>query len=260
MNNNFSKGVFININTPNKKKIDNEIKKIQLYKNLQHIEIWFDHPELNFNIFKYTIKKIPSKIKTIIHAPFITINLATYQLINNASIKILQNIYNWSNELNIPAVIFHSGKIPFFQDKKTSLRYLNDSLKKLSINKKTKLCLENMPKTKKGTLKSYPDSLLELTTIVNNNKQLFFCLDIGHVIQNNEKNYLIWLTQNKDKIIDIHFHDAIKNGPGHLELGTGDLKPEIFIKKLEEINYKNFLSLEVIGDQEKIISWQKYLN
>lgn len=82
-----------------------------------------------------------------------------------------------------------------------------------------------------------------------------FTLDIGHVLQNQE-DWMKWVENHVERIHDIHLHDAFWGGKAHLPLGTADLKCEDFFLFLADKDYDKFVSLEVVGTEETIQSWQ----
>ncbi|MCX6727151.1 MAG: TIM barrel protein [Candidatus Shapirobacteria bacterium] len=114
------------------------------------------------------------------------------------------------------------------------------------------LTVENMP-IRRGAENHFP-VLEELDNLSKFISDINYTIDIGHCIQNGEDFYQ-FITDYKDKIKNIHFHNAVKNGKAHYGLQIqGELDFKKLINFLNKINYQHYLTLEVLDDEDKIES------
>jgi sugar phosphate isomerase/epimerase len=104
----------------------------------------------------------------------------------------------------------------------------------------TALCVENLE-----------DSLFDLALPLIEQAGTSICLDVGHLAwQTGDE--LSFLAQHQDRIREVHLHDA-KRGPAsegtpirdHLALGRGEIDYRAFLRKLEEIDYRGVVILEL---------------
>ena len=93
-------------------------------------------------------------------------------------------------------------------------------------------------------------------------EKLGVLLDIGHLYQigiNLSQPIRIF----KDRLIDVHIHDATleKNyqKATHLPIGKGTIGFPGFIKLLREVHYDGWLTLEIRGNEKEIIQSKQYL-
>ncbi|MDD2225061.1 MAG: sugar phosphate isomerase/epimerase [Candidatus Shapirobacteria bacterium] len=201
------------------------------------------------------LKKQLSNYQLIIHAPFTSMSLVSgHKLIDEASIKILKKTIDQSIALNAKLITVHTGKYPVYSTPKKASEFFSQNFQKLVnyANEKIILTTENMP-IRRGAEIHFP-MLKELGNLSKLIPNINYTLDIGHCIQNGEDFYQ-FITDNKDKIKDIHFHNAIKNGKAHYGLHLkGDLDFKKLVDFLNKINYQNYLTLEVLDDEDKIES------
>ncbi len=87
-----------------------------------------------------------------------------------------------------------------------------------------------------------------------------FTLDIGHCIQNGD-DYLSFIELNKDRIVNIHLHNALKDGKAHYGFHkNGQLNLKKLISTLKRIQYSGFMSLEILQTEDIKKSWAVLLN
>lgn len=251
----FSVGVFLNIQLGTIAEIETQVNHIRGLKNVGHIEIWREARELEAGVTE-AIQKLGSEYKLIMHAPFIGLAFANHAEVAEASLKVLQYFYNWGLEIGAQVYTIHAGVKPFYQKAGADIELVVKYLSQLQVKPSLKPVLEHMPVSKNFTTAPVSVvSLEELEQAVNALPNFGFNVDIGHVIQN-EENWEDWMTQNLDRVYDIHFHDAFLGGKAHLPLGTADFKCMEFFEFLDKHHYKNFLSLEVIGLKAISDSWE----
>ncbi|MDD4785217.1 MAG: sugar phosphate isomerase/epimerase [Candidatus Shapirobacteria bacterium] len=253
MINKFKLGIFLNILTSNREQWLKDINFIKTISGLNHLEIWLEaylSPQdinwLKEQLFDYQL---------IIHAPFTSMSLVSgHNLIDEASIKIIKKTIDQSVALNANLITVHSGKYPVYSNPQKASKIFSENFQKLInyANKKIILTTENMP-IRRGAENHFPvlEELGNLSKIISD---INYTIDIGHCIQNGEDFYQ-FITKNKNKIKDIHFHNAVKNGKAHYGLQLpGELDFKKLIGFLNKINYQNYLTLEVLDNEDKIKS------
>lgn len=251
----FSVGVFLNILHGTEAEVRPQVEHIRSLAGVGHIEIWREANTLEPSV-EEIIKELATQYKIIIHAPFINVSLSGHVRLVQAAVELLQEYYNWGLEMGAHVFTIHGGHKPFFQEVETDITAIANSLKNFKVSPALRCTLEHMPVAKHfSTNPNSIMSLVELKQVVDLLPNFGFTVDIGHVIQN-EENWEEWMTQNLDRVYDIHFHDAFLGGKAHLPLGTADFKCMEFFEFLDKHHYKNFLSLEVIGAAAVSDSWQ----
>ena len=150
-------------------------------------------------------------------------------------------------------------------DKKKMLDNCAGSLIELasySALKNIKIAIENLPPEFLCDSTEEIDYVLKKTikSFKNNNKghlsdYMGICLDTGHANLKNNLNEL--LNEFKNKIFSIHLHDNIGDTGKdrslglddlHLVPGKGNTGWSAFFKNILNINYKGFIILEIISD------------
>ncbi|PIZ96527.1 MAG: hypothetical protein COX80_01130 [Candidatus Magasanikbacteria bacterium CG_4_10_14_0_2_um_filter_33_14] len=256
MNYKFSLGVFINIKFGTLVEVEEEIKMLDSLEGLEHIEIWREADYLEPEADKL-LRSLKNKYRLILHAPFINITMASnHELVNQASVETMQKYYDWGVDIGVEVITLHGGHKPFFQSTEVDIENIAKTLAGLKTNDKLQATLEHMPLGKhfSTSINSLMD-IEDLEKAVNLLPNWGFTLDIGHVLQNQE-DWMKWVENHVERIHDIHLHDAFWGGKAHLPLGTADLKCEDFFLFLADKDYDKFVSLEVVGTEETIQSWQ----
>lgn len=132
---------------------------------------------------------------------------------------------------------------------------------KRSCPQKIPFTIENLPPPG-GLFEDFFGSLKEFARLKKRLTHLNFTLDVGHAFRSGEnlEGILGFLKKYKSSILDIHLHDVTFKGKDHLALGRGDLDFPRFLKTLQDINYKNYLTLETLSQKDTKSSWQKLIN
>lgn len=254
MTHSFSIGVFLNILQGSYEEVQTQIAHIRSLENVDHIEIWREAEILDPKITEALIS-LASDYRLIVHAPFIGLSLSGHDQVAKASVQVLQNFYNWGLEIGARVFTIHGGNKPFYQTVAIDVDSIVRNLSQLTLQPSLKCTLEHMPASKNfSTAPVSIISLEELEQAVNRLPDFGFTVDIGHVIQNEEK-WEEWMERNLNRVYDIHFHDAFLGGKAHLPLGTADFKCAEFFDFLDKHNYQQFLSLEVVGPKAIADSW-----
>ncbi len=250
----FSIGRFLDLTSRDEDILRERLAKIAATPGIEHVEILWEQEEFS-DAFFAEMQNSLAGIRKIIHAPFINTSLVGHRVVNQAVMALHQNVYDRALALGAEVFTIHAGHQSVFQTNAEVNELLLESLGQLKISPQLKPTLENMPHGKRVIDYSTLSSLVELEAAGNQLPDFGYTVDIGHVIQNSEV-WPEWFIRNKNRIYNIHFHDAVKNGKGHLQLGTADLNPAEFIGFLIEQGYDKFLSLEVVGESEINKSWE----
>lgn len=254
----FSVGVFLNILHGTAAEVQPQINHIRSLENVGHIEIWREADVLEPAV-EQIIRELAAEYRLIIHAPFINVAVVGHTHLAQASLKLLQDFYDWGLSIGARVFTIHGGHKPFYQNVATDLKLVAQYFSQLRVQPALKCTLEHMPVSKHfSTNPNTIMSLEELEQAVNQLPEFGFTVDFGHVIQNQEQ-WQDWFERNLHRVYDIHFHDAFLGGKAHLPLGTADFKCAEFFQFLDTHNYQQFMSLEVVGTKEVTQSWQ-YLN
>lgn len=256
----FKKGLFLNITSRNRALWAKDIKNLNNFKFLDFVEIWMEETDLSTDKICW-LKKTLSRYEIIIHAPFINLSLISLHApINKSSIEIIRKTIDFGVQLGAKVITVHGGAFPLFLERSTVRKIFVKNFKRLMsyARNKIEITVENIS-IQKTTQISYPvllDELLEIKSLIPN---INFTLDVGHCIQNDD-DFVNFLMKNKKHIKNIHLHNAKKNGSAHFGFNkSGDLKLQKFLKRLKDINYPNFLSLEVLDKQDLKKSWKMLL-
>ncbi|MBI4999278.1 sugar phosphate isomerase/epimerase [Candidatus Gottesmanbacteria bacterium] len=218
---------------------------------VNHIEIFLEYlpntKELQF------LKQKLSSYQKLIHAPIVNLSLISqWEEVRKVYFKIMDKVLRLSQELEAKVVTCHVGPRPFFIKPTEAQKIVLKEFPPL-FKKGVNLAFENMPPST-GVRLGYP-LLSELESLGEKDPRVFFCLDVGHAIRNEEE-WEKFLRKQTSRIVNIHLHDA-KGDDDHLKLGSGTLNLDKFLKVLEEIHYSGYLTLEVLGENKDIAaSWK----
>jgi sugar phosphate isomerase/epimerase len=178
-----------------------------------------------------------------------------HDLINQASVNIYKKFIDQAVAFNAKLMTIHTGRYPLYYSLQKATEIFAKNFEELLSYADSKLILtaENMF-SGRGAQIDFP-SLEDLTNISKLIPNLNYTIDIGHCIRNNEDFYE-FISQNKNNIQNIHLHNAsFSDKHDHFGLQLpGDLDTKKFINFLNEIDYQNFVTLEVLTDEDKIES------
>lgn len=256
----YSKGVFLNIFSKDKRDWKKQINFINSLRNVNHVEILLEEnltaAELKF------LKSMLKKYDIIIHAPFVHLSLISpHREIRDITINLYLKTLKIAEKFGAKCVTFHCGTRTKFSLKKSAIELLIKNFKKIKERYKGKIVftIENLPAEERGVQVHYPTFLNNFIYLKRRLSWLDFTLDIGHAFQNGEKMNKItkFLKKYQDSILDIHLHDATLRGEAHLALGKGDLNIKEFFNLLNKINYNKFITLETVKDDDTKKSWEK---
>lgn len=253
----FKKGLFLHITSHDTLQWEKDIDNFKNFQHLDSIEIWIEETDLSDDEILW-LKNRLSSYQLIIHAPFINLTLISiHKSINEASLGILKKSIDIGAGLNAKLITFHGGAHPLFLENEIVRKIFIENFKKLMDYAvgKIEITIENIS-MKKNTQISYPVLLDELSEIKKIIPDINFTLDVGHCTQNDDK-FIEFLKKYQSSIKNIHFHNAKIGGQAHYGFNKeGDLDLKNFINILKEIKYSNFISLEVLGDEDITESWK----
>lgn len=250
----FSVGQFLDITSSDEELVRRRVDQLKNVPGLQHVEVYLENVDISDALIEY-VKENFSQLRTIVHAPFVNISLAGRRITNEASVRVLQQAYDIGERWGAEVFTIHAGLVSQFQSFESSMAVLAESLSLLKTRSSCHVTLENMPQRRQeGMMLPLFDTVMSLERALPFLPFVGITLDIGHAIQNDE-DWRAWFVRNKSKIYNIHFHDALRNGKGHLTLGSGHLDAHGFLSFLLEQGYDRFLSSEVVGEQQKHDSW-----
>lgn len=259
----YSKGVFLNIVSKDKKNWKKQIDFINSLGNVNHIEVWLEE-NLTLLELKF-LKSLLKKYDIVIHGPWAHLSLVSpHKEIREISIKLYLQTLRVAEILGAKLVTFHCGTRIKFLSKGAAIKLLIQNLKKIKHCYKGKsiFIIENDPPgPPKKVYQNFPSSLQEMSYLKKSLPWLNFTLDVGHTLQSNDNLDKIskFVKKYKDSILDIHLHDAVLKGEAHLVLGKGDLDVKAFFNLLNRINYNKYVTLETIGQEDTKKSWKKIL-
>lgn len=111
------------------------------------------------------------------------------------------------------------------------------------------LCVENLE-----------DSLFDLALPAIEQHGVSICLDVGHLALQGSS-AIGFLEEHREKIREIHLHDALVPPPGgqgrasdHLALGKGEIDYTAFLTKLKELDFGGPIILEVNSQDDLELS------
>ena len=225
---------------------------------MNHIEV-LPEKELTLKELKF-LKSELKNYEIIIHAPFRDLNLVSFHSeIQKATNELYLRTIKYAKILGTKLITIHGGKRSKFIAKKDTIKMAVQNLKKIKskLPGKVALAIENPPPINNLEY-HFPNLFEDWPCLKNSLPWLGLTFDVGHAIQTVEKQDRMAkiLKENKNSIFNIHLHDATLE-KDHLVLGKGNLDLPKFLKILNKIHYKNYLSLETIPFEDTKSSWKK---
>jgi len=156
----------------------------------------------------------------------------------------IKDCIKFANSLDIKILVCHPILIdPLIYGKIIEIEDDIGDLISLCRKQGSMLCFENLPaEVPKFNRSDEFDNLIE--------KGGFLTLDTGHAITCGI-NPITFVNKFKDKIKHIHLQDGFKGRPDvHYAVGNGELDYITFLNKLEEMNYKEIVMLELVSEKD----------
>ena len=249
------------------------IRQIVTNHGLDAVELTLDlhaiYPQVFDSRFYQSVAELQQTLGFLctVHLPFLWIELASLnEQIREASIASLRQAIEVTRAIDVHTYVLHLWGFTTMQ----VLSQLQDSVQRelvtgvlmsqasrslaalCEVIDPADLCVENLE-----------DSLFELAVPIVEKHGTSICLDVGHLaLQGGSA--LGFLDQHRDRIREVHLHDAIVPGTGewqtardHLALGRGDLDHEAFLDKLAEIGYEGPIILELNSEADLVQSLER---
>ncbi|MEK7202875.1 MAG: TIM barrel protein [Patescibacteria group bacterium] len=221
--------------------INHDFKNIQLYNKITRIRFADIEPLL--------ILKNKQKLTYSFHS-MVQDLFCSDKVIADGEFYLLKEEIRIASLLKCPEIIFHiSKKIPLSVKEKNSLNQLIN----FAIKNNIILCLENNSSTS-------PFSGDYLIDFLNEYKNLFFCLDIGHFNIALKKglvsNFDNFLEKVKNKIIQLHlnYNDGVKDQ--HIDFSNKGYR--YLHKILQFIDQKDFVAFIETKNIKQALKIKKY--
>ncbi len=258
----FKKALFLHITSSNKRVWEHDLRRIKSFKHLDAVEIWLENNDIEGSDVKF-LKSELAGYDIIIHAPFINMSLiSSHKEINQTSIEILKKTIDIAKDMDAKLVTIHGGAYPIFMDLKEVEDVFVQNFAKLmnyAHSKEVNISIENISK-RRSTQISYPVMLADIERIAMRLPDILFTLDVGHCTQNND-DYRSFLRKNINNIKNIHLHNGHVDGSAHFGFNKkGDLDLQEFLNMLTDLQYENYVSLEVLGEDDIRQSWDILIN
>jgi sugar phosphate isomerase/epimerase len=250
----FSQGAFVNILTSDSKQWKMDLNNLAKFPALDHFELWLEHIPVGNEITE--LRSAFRSVPLIVHGPFIHTSLVSHipEIVAVTDRRFIATM-EFASRVDAKVVTFHAGTYPMFDAKEHVLEMLAGRFDRFSAINGPIATLENMPVTSHGTAKQAIGHLSDCEQLLKLLPNLRFTLDIGHCLQN-EDDFIPFLEKHSLQIEDIHLHDGIPHGRGHLRLGTGKLDLSRFLEVLMRIKFSKYLSMETISLSDTKSSWE----
>lgn len=249
----FSQGAFVNILTSDSERWKMALANLDELPSLGHVELWVEHIPSRNELRE--IRSIFQGIHLIIHGPFLHTSLVSHipEIVAITERRFDETI-EFASRVGARVVTFHAGTYPLFMSREHALEKLASRFERFTSLKDPVATLENMPVKSYGTTKEPIGNLSDCDEVLKLLPNLHFTLDVGHSLQN-EDEFAPFLERHSSRIENIHLHDGIPRGRGHLRLGTGSLDLDRFLDALLAVSFDKYVSMETISIADTRSSW-----
>jgi len=250
-----SYGAFVNITDGDFDSWQRQLGQVRQLCDRHHIEIWLEDLAAIKKHMRNAIKLFKGE-RIIVHAPFVGLSLVSpWSELRRISLERLTEAINIAGELGSQVLTVHPGEAPVTEPKEAVLDRAAEAYTKLQQRAgNLVITMENMPDRptakREGIVsgRNFQELLERVPT-------MRFTLDIGHAVENGDQ-YEVFLKSHAAAVANIHLHDGIKGGPGHLALGHGELVIDNFFGCIRAVGYQGFISLETLGFADTELSWK----
>jgi sugar phosphate isomerase/epimerase len=250
----FSQGAFVNVLTPDPGRWKTTLDNLDRFPSLDHIELWLEHIPRGNEVRE--IRSAFRGVRLIVHGPFLQLSLVSHiPEIVAVTEKRFDATIEFASKIEARVVTFHAGPYPLFETKDHVLEKLAGRFARFADVKDPVATLENMPIKSYGTTKEPIGQLSDYDEILKLLPNLHFTLDVGHCLQNSD-NFVPFLKRHSSKVENIHLHDGVPQGRGHLRLGTGSLDLDRFLGVLMAVSFDKYVSMETISLDDTRSSWK----
>lgn len=251
-----SVGAFINLLYRAPDRWESDFRSLQQFVSPDHVEIWAEY--LPTQAERARLQRMLGGLPILVHAPFIHLSLASHlSKIRALSKQRCEKAIDLARYLGAKAVTLHGGSYPFHESRTVAIHRVAESVGEWASNGEVIVAVENMPQ-KAGTTHEAVDSLTELAMIKTLVPNVHFTVDIGHCIQNGEE-FSAFFRMHADNIVDVHLHDAVRGGRGHLAAGQGELDIPLLRSVLGVANYTKFVTIETLTLEDTITTHSAWM-
>ncbi|MHA2015531.1 MAG: sugar phosphate isomerase/epimerase family protein [Candidatus Thorarchaeota archaeon] len=220
---------------------------------LQAIELQMEDPYSSENLANGQAKDVLEVIrshglKLTLHAPYHDINIASLkEPIRRASVDILKHCIEVAREMDVDALVLHTGKCPEDQVARVELARERMAaslfgLATFASDFGVRLGIENKQRASDRELILYPEEQLEWVSALKD-LGAFSVLDLGHA-NTTGRSPVEYLDILWDTIGEIHLHDNRGTADEHLPLGEGTLPLDSILKRISEFDGTVILELK----------------
>ena len=251
----YSLGAFLNILTPDPPQWERDFRRLTRLPSLGHVELWVEH--LPAEREQKLLRALLEGMDVLVHAPFIHLSLATnLKAIRRISKERYEEAIGFAARIDAKVVTMHGGSYAFYETKEVALERVAEMLDDLTSLDTPIVTVENMP-AKRGTTQEALSSLRDLVSLKSLVPGIKFTLDVGHCLQNDE-DFTSFLRRYKKSVLDIHMHDAVRGGRGHLPAGAGALDFGRLSQFLHEIAFDRYLTVENLTFEDTTATWSAW--
>jgi sugar phosphate isomerase/epimerase len=250
-----SYGAFVNITDHDVDSWQRQLDQLQQLADRRHVEIWLEDVAAVKKHMKKVVELFRSE-QVIVHAPFVGLSLVSpWSELRWISYERLIEAIDIAGELSAGVFTVHPGEVPVMEPEEAVLDRAAESYTQLQRRAGDMVVtLENMPDRRTARREGIVSGR-NFTDLLERVPTMKFTLDIGHAVQNGDR-YNLFLGSHAAAVTNIHLHDGIKGGAGHLALGHGELNIDDFFSCMREANYQGFISLETLGFADTELSWK----
>jgi sugar phosphate isomerase/epimerase len=212
--------------------------------DLDHVELWLEYEpavrETGTLIHAFAGRR------TIMHAPFIGMSLATdWGALAALSLDRCHRAVEVAGAIGCEIVTVHAGMHARHGSHDAALSRLVERFERFERIPAPVVTLENMT-ARGGATRETLAGLEDLEALSRALPDVAITLDVGHCVQNGEDPAAVF-TALAGQVRNIHLHDAREGGRAHMALGEGELNLEGLLRTLEASGYAGFVTLETLG-------------
>jgi L-ribulose-5-phosphate 3-epimerase len=252
-------GAFVNITEDDVDSWQRQFDQLQQLGDRRHIEIWLEDVAAVKKRMKEVVELFRGE-QVIVHAPFVGLSLVSpWSDLRSISRERLIEAIDVAGELTARVFTVHPGEVPVMEPQEAVLDRAAESYTQLERRAGDMVVtLENMPDRRTAKREGIVSGR-NFTELLDRIPTMKFTLDIGHALQNGDR-YDLFLGNHAAAVANIHLHDGIKGGAGHLALGRGELNIDNFFSFIRAVNYQGFISLETLGFADTELSWKMVMD
>ena len=251
----YKKGAFIQVTERDLQKWGADASFCANLDSLDYVEVWTEY--IPSSEESNLLRSLVNSKELTVHGPFIHMSLASpLESVARFSLDRCLETIEFASQIEAKVVTFHAGTFPVFEDREAAVSRVAERFSSFSRIQSPVVTLENMP-IRKGTTREALGRLADFVELKSLLPELRLTLDIGHSIQN-EDDYDSFLQRYSTAVENIHLHDAVERGKGHLPLGTGSLDLEKLLVVLELVKFSKFVGLETISREATARSWETW--